>query len=160
MVYAAHSPFQVLSTQTMDYALLQKFNRFAKFWDLYANSGNFPGFTQILRDRGAQNAGSFFRVLWEFTEYLANRHADSFGISLLNLVESAWIYGSQEFGLEPDRLREILIADYSAGKKRDVPHFLRTKSEIAAPAAVNARSAAPASPILPPRQARRLQVAP
>src|SRR3954468_9738694 len=41
MTYAAHPPYEVLSTKTMDFQCIQKMRRFARYWDLVANSGNF-----------------------------------------------------------------------------------------------------------------------
>jgi hypothetical protein len=41
MVYNPHPPYEVLSTRTMDFTTLARLRRFAKFWDLFGNSGNF-----------------------------------------------------------------------------------------------------------------------
>ena len=41
MVYNPHPPYEVLSTRTLDFATLARLRRFAKFWDLFGNSGNF-----------------------------------------------------------------------------------------------------------------------
>lgn len=55
MVYNPHPPYEVLSTRTMDFATLARLRRFAKFWDLFGNSGNFVESLPMLwnRDRGA-----------------------------------------------------------------------------------------------------------
>jgi hypothetical protein len=41
MIYNPHPPYEVLSTRTMNFATLARLRRFAKFWDLFGNSGNF-----------------------------------------------------------------------------------------------------------------------
>ncbi|MBC7753713.1 MAG: DUF4080 domain-containing protein, partial [Moraxellaceae bacterium] len=49
MIFQSFAPFQIISTSTMDYGVLQKMNRFAKFWDLYANSGEFKNLMVFLK---------------------------------------------------------------------------------------------------------------
>ena len=41
MIYNPHPPYEVLSTRTMNFGTLARLRRFAKFWDLFGNSGNF-----------------------------------------------------------------------------------------------------------------------
>lgn len=41
MVYSAEPPYEVLQTADIDFATMQALRRFAKTWDLIANSGNF-----------------------------------------------------------------------------------------------------------------------
>lgn len=41
MRYNPHPPYNVLSTDRMDFATLQRLNRFARYWDLIGNSGRF-----------------------------------------------------------------------------------------------------------------------
>lgn len=124
MVYQEHPPFQILKTRTMDYATLQQLGRFSKFWDLYANSGDFKA-TWALIQRVAEH-GSPFRAFWDFSRYLSSRHAQGHGIALLNRVESAWHYLIDELKADPDDARAALIQDYTGSVKRDVPSFLRT----------------------------------
>ena len=39
MIYNPHPPYEVLSTRTMNFGTLARLRRFAKFWDLFGNSG-------------------------------------------------------------------------------------------------------------------------
>src|SRR2546427_12024445 len=41
MRYNPHPPYEVLQTQLIDFATMQSLRRFAKYWELVANSGNF-----------------------------------------------------------------------------------------------------------------------
>lgn len=41
MIYNPHPPYEVLSTRTMNFGTLARLRRFAKFWDIFGNSGNF-----------------------------------------------------------------------------------------------------------------------
>lgn len=130
MVYQEHPPFQILQTCTMPFETIQKMTRFANFWDLYANSGNFKRTVTLLRERTV-GGGSFFEEFFRFSEFLSARHRAGHGVALLNLVESAWIYLTENLAVEPDLARECLIQDYTGTVKRDVPVFLRTAEQQA-----------------------------
>ncbi len=66
MAYSPHPPYEVLQTRHMDFATLGRLRRFASFWDLYGNSGNFtetlpcavldvPGLQRLAARTGRQN---------------------------------------------------------------------------------------------------------
>ena len=133
MVYHDHPPFQILRNKNLNYETLQVMNRFAKFWDLYANSGNFKNLLELIRHRANQReVPSLFWEFFEFNRFLSARHAQSFGISLLSLVESAYIYLTTELKLDEALAKEILLKDYIIPGKRDVPRFLRSEDQVAA----------------------------
>lgn len=129
MVYQEHPPFQILSTKDMNYPTIQTMVRFAKFWDLFANSGNFPGFINFLKNNGDDiNHSSFFWRFMDFAEFLSTRHSEGHGIALLKLVESAWLYLIQKKNISESQARSLLIQDYTGTVKRDVPGFLKEKN--------------------------------
>jgi radical SAM superfamily enzyme YgiQ (UPF0313 family) len=41
MVYNPHPPYEILQNRLIDFATMQKLRRFARYWDLVGNSGNF-----------------------------------------------------------------------------------------------------------------------
>ncbi|MBN2505770.1 MAG: DUF4080 domain-containing protein [Verrucomicrobia bacterium] len=41
MVYSPHPPYELLQNKLLDFPTLQRLRRFARYWDLVANSGNF-----------------------------------------------------------------------------------------------------------------------
>jgi len=123
MTYQNHPPFQILANKDMDYMTLQKMNRFAKYWDLYANSGQFSNFVAHLKET---TDGSFFHRFFAFSEFLSERFAESFGISLLNLTEAAYIYLTEIEKQPIAEAQTLLLQDYCFGsKRRDIPSFLR-----------------------------------
>jgi radical SAM superfamily enzyme YgiQ (UPF0313 family) len=48
MVYHSHPPYEVLQNKLIDFGTVQKMHRFARFWDLIGNSGNFTETTPLL----------------------------------------------------------------------------------------------------------------
>jgi radical SAM superfamily enzyme YgiQ (UPF0313 family) len=57
MAYNPHPPCEILQNRLIDFATMQKLRRFARYWDLVANSGNFVETTPLLW-RGAGQASS------------------------------------------------------------------------------------------------------
>lgn len=131
MLYQDAPPFQVLQTRTMSFEVLQNISRFAHFWDLIANSGNFKRTTSLLHELAAQRARpSLYAEFNDWVSFLARRHPQGHGVALLSLLESVWILLTEEKGLAREQVREILIADYTGSVKRDVPRFLKGLSDL------------------------------
>ena len=73
-------------------------------------------------------------LYWEFEELvkmLSKRHPQNHGIALMSLLESVWIYLSENRKVEKETVREALILDYAGPGKRDIPAFLRQGHERA-----------------------------
>ncbi len=129
MLYQEHPPFQILQTKDMDYSAIQTMVRFSKFWDLYANSGNFPNLILFFKQQAAEKEVSFFEYYLEFVGFLTTRHPEGHGIALLKLVESAWVYLTQNLHLGAAEAKVILVKDYTGTVKRDLPNYLKDFSE-------------------------------
>ncbi len=126
MIYSEHAPYQVLQTRTMSFDQLQRIGRFAHFWGLIANSGNFKQVLALLHDRSRlRERPSLYAEFEELVDFLSIRHPEGHGVALLRLVESVWIYLTQDRAMDAGRVREALTQDYCSTVKRDVPVFLR-----------------------------------
>jgi hypothetical protein len=62
MVYSPHPPYEILQTKLIDFFTMQRLRRFARYWDLIANSGNFVETTPLLWRDGSPFQG-FMRFL-------------------------------------------------------------------------------------------------
>ena len=139
MVYQTHPPFQILQTKTMSFATIQAIGRLAHFWDLVANSGNFVATMGLIRELAlGRPVPSLYREFERLVDNLSARHPQGHSVALLSLVESVWLYLTQEVGMESERVRVALVADYTGPVSRDVPRFLRAEQ-----AASEATSSAP-----------------
>ncbi len=123
MIYDTLPPFTILQTRDWSFLELQEMKRFAKFWDLYANSGNFKNFMALLKTETTPQG--LFQGFLRFTRFLTLRHPHLHSISLIHLVESAWIYLTQELTVPAERARATLVLDYTFPKKREIPGFLK-----------------------------------
>ena len=52
MLYAPHPPYEVLRTREIGFSVMQRMRRFARYWDLIANSGNFLETTPLIWSPG------------------------------------------------------------------------------------------------------------
>jgi radical SAM superfamily enzyme YgiQ (UPF0313 family) len=153
MVYQGEQPFQILKTRTMSFETLQEVDRFSHFWNQVANSGNFKRTYGLIAERATDS------LYWEFdrlAKFLAKRHPQGHGVSLINLVESMWVYLTEMKALDQALVREALLQDYTGAVKRDIPVFLREKkpgfTHTAQDQVQNLKSATPR------RQRRHLEV--
>ena len=130
MIYSEAPPYQILSTNTMSYVELQKMNRFAKFWDLYANSGEFKNFMNWFKVAELSDCdSSYFKKFFKFSEYLSISFSDTHSLSLMSLAEQAYNFMLAE-NVSENEAAEVITQDYSFGtKRRDLPTFLKSKTE-------------------------------
>lgn len=152
MRYQDTPPFQVLQTRTMSFEALQEISRFAHFWDLIANSGNFKSTLNLIRSLSRRREKpSLYREFEELAGFLGRRHPQGQGVALLKLVESIWEYLRIHPGVDPGEARRILTEDYTGTIRRDVPAFLREGGH-----SMRGGRGLEARPVIPERQRRHL----
>ncbi|MBK9323976.1 MAG: DUF4080 domain-containing protein [Bdellovibrionaceae bacterium] len=133
MVYQEHPPFQILKTKDVSYLEMQQMNRFSRFWDLIANSGNFPNFISWLKAQSREREDhSFFWEFFDLSVFLAGRFKETHGISLQSILEALWIYLIEVKNCQKDFARDLLLSDYMRDKPRNVPSFLKEGMELTA----------------------------
>ncbi|KPJ96062.1 MAG: radical SAM protein [Gammaproteobacteria bacterium SG8_11] len=118
MVYNPHPPYNVLSTNLIDFTTMQRITRFARYWDMIANSGRFVhSLGKILGDQPFQR---FMRLSdWLF----ASTH-QTHKISLPRLFDLLYAALTQELSLEPAVTAEILWRDYQRCGLKKTPRFI------------------------------------
>ena len=121
MVYHAEPPYEVRQTKLIPADEMQRVRRFARFWDLIGNSGNFVTTTPLIWG----NADSPFRAFMRLVDWLHAQLGRQHGIPLVELAESLFRFLTKEKGLPPAHVAATLWADYSAGGRSDKPVFLR-----------------------------------
>jgi radical SAM superfamily enzyme YgiQ (UPF0313 family) len=151
MIYGEEPPYEVMRTRLIDFGTMQRLRRFARFWDLVANSGNFLETTPLLRDRDAGN--SPFHGFMRFSDWMFVRLGRRHGIALTRLVELLFEYLTLERGLEASGVAERLWRDYRRGGRSDRPKVL--EPHLSAEVEVKIRER-PAGREMPKRQQRHL----
>jgi radical SAM superfamily enzyme YgiQ (UPF0313 family) len=148
MIYSPAPPFEILQNKNLDFVNIQKLRRFARYWDLVANSGNFTNTTPLLW-RGNTSP---FRAFMAFSEWLFHRAGRRHGIALNTLAEFLFDYVVTERGIEREAAARRLWSDYRRCGRHETPAFLR---EFVTPEESRATRAS-ARP--PRRQSRHLGV--
>jgi hypothetical protein len=124
MNYNPHPPYEVLQTKLIDFASMQQMRRFAKYWDLVANSGNFVETTPLLWS-APSNSPSPFAAFLRFTDSLYAHIGRTDSIALARLAELVFRFLTQEVCLEPAAVAETLWRDWRSSGRREKPEFLR-----------------------------------
>ena len=147
MSYSAHPPYEILQNRLIDFATMQRLRRFAKYWDLVGNSGNFVETTPLIwRD------GSPCQNFLRFSDWLFAEIGRTDTIALARLAEKLFEFLTVELHQEKNSVAENLSRDWRRGGRRDVPEFLREFL----PGENSPRSSASQKTSLPKRQARHL----
>ncbi len=119
MVYSPQPPYEVLQTAAIDFQTMQRLRRFARYWDLVANSGNFPGTLPLILE-----ASPFARFM-ELSDGLHQHLGRSHGVALTALMQGLFEHLAQRPGAEQPALARALSADYHHTGRSDEPPFLR-----------------------------------
>jgi radical SAM superfamily enzyme YgiQ (UPF0313 family) len=122
MIYSEHPPYEILQTKLIDFTALQRMRRFARFWDLIGNSGNFVSTTPLIWS----GANSPFQEFSRLCEWLYQRVGRKHGIALTDLGEQLFAFLTEVKGLPVQTVAAAIWEDYQRGGRSDKPLFLRT----------------------------------
>lgn len=129
MRYHTHPPYEILQNRLLDFTTLQRLRRFAKYWDLVANSGNFITTTPLLWTHAtaspASGAPSPFWSFLQFSDWLFSRVGRTDGIALTRLAELVFSFLVQERALDRYHVAQKIWQDWQAAGRREPPVFLR-----------------------------------
>jgi radical SAM superfamily enzyme YgiQ (UPF0313 family) len=129
MVYETHPPYTVLQTSAIDAATLQRFTRFARYWDLVANSGRFKQTQDLLLEAGETanmpTAWSPFYAFLGFSDWLWQTQHKTSGLTPEILVDALFDYLCSQRGLPVSTVQKVLLSDYVASGARASPQSLK-----------------------------------
>ncbi len=154
MTYTAQPPYEILQNKLLDFATMQRLRRFAKYWDLIGNSGNFVTTTPLIwsaEAAGPGNHASPFHSFLHFTDWLYAELGRTDSIALVRLAGALFGFLTGERRLDKKPVAEALWRDWQQAGRRDPPEFLREFL----PAETKLRTRPPKAS-LPKRQARHL----
>jgi len=121
MVYSPQPPYEILQNKLIDFYAMQGMRRFARYWDLVGNSGNFVETTPLIWSNGA----SPFRAFLRWSNWLHARIGRTDGIALMRLMELLFEFLVNELKLDPRKVAEKMWRDYRRGGRYDKPSFLK-----------------------------------
>jgi len=146
MTYNPHPPYEILQNRQLDFATMQRLRRFARYWDLVGNSGNFVETTPLLWSKflvppsggspseagtttGPAKAGtpneSPFHSFLRWSDWLFAQAGRTDSIALARLAELLFRFLTEQLELNQTSVAETLWRDYQRGGRTDQPEFLR-----------------------------------
>ena len=121
MVYSPHPPYEILQNRLINFATMQQLRRFARYWDLVGNSGNFIETGPMLWSGDA----SPFHAFNHWSEWLHRQVGRTDSIALVRLMELVFNFLTGELKLDPREVAAALWRDYQRGGRLDKPAFLK-----------------------------------
>ena len=140
MIYNPQPPYEILQNKLIDFATMQRLRRFARYWDLIGNSGNFLESAPLIwsvaqvsdlcenkndsTDRRSVPRSPFHAFL-RLSDWLHERTGRTNSIALVRLMELLFEFLTVELKLEAKLVAETLWRDYQHGGRHDKPGFLK-----------------------------------
>ncbi|MCX6836710.1 MAG: radical SAM protein [Verrucomicrobia bacterium] len=115
MIYAPHPPYEILSTRDIPFADMQRMRRFARYWDIIANSGHFTATLKVLW----QNAASPFAEFLRFSDWLHTTLRRTHQIALHVIAQVLFDYLTEERGIDHELTASTLEADWHRTPSRE-----------------------------------------
>jgi hypothetical protein len=119
MRYDPHTPYTILQNSTVDFATMQRIKRFARYWEMVANSGRFARGLELLL-----GPGSAFGHFLAFSDWLWQRTGKTHEFALEKLVDLLFVHLTEVRGMPADVVAAALLADYQASGARGRPQSL------------------------------------
>ena len=120
MVYADKPPYDIVKNRQLSFADIQGMKRFARFWDLYYNSGNFKRSITLLWPEG-----DVFEQFHAFSIWIYAQTHSTWKISLERLAQLLFDYLSGQRALSKTAVASLLISDIMRLEGRKIPNFLK-----------------------------------
>lgn len=125
MVYSDIPPYDILKNNQLSFNDIQIMKRFARFWDLTYNSGNFKKSAPLLW----QNSREVFKNFYDFSAWIYTQTDSTWKISLQRLGELLFSYLRDIKKLKPELIASIMLEDMMKLKGRSVPAYLKPFSK-------------------------------
>ncbi len=117
--YNQKAPYNILSTRDIDFATMQKVNRFARFWDMIGNSGRFPNTLPIILGDDP------FQRFFQLSNGLFLSAEGTWKISLKRLYSLLYEQLTETLSVAPAIARKVLEQDYLRSGQKGQPSFIK-----------------------------------
>jgi hypothetical protein len=153
MVYSPAPPYEILQNRVIDFPTMQRLRRFARFWDLVGNSGNFVETLPLFWSAGlagpsgrgqpsANGAASPFAEFLRFSDWFFAREGRHHGLALSRTMERVFGFLVEERGLPPGEVAAALVRDCRRTGYLELPAAVRPFAPPDALADLNAQRGA------------------
>lgn len=159
MVYSPAPPYEILRNRVIGFAAMQRLRRFARYWDLVGNSGNFTatlplfwhGESSAAGRAAAQSVGlvanrvaaSPFAEFLAFSDWFFAREGRHHALALSRTMERVFTFLVEARGLPPATVATALLHDCRRIGYLELPAAVRAQAPREDVAALAARRGAP-----------------
>ena len=121
MTYNPDPPYDLLQNRLLTFQDMQRMRRFARYWDLVGNSGNFVETTPLIWPGETSPFDGFMR----WADWLFAKVGRTDSIALVRLFSLLFEFLTVELGLDKAETARVMWADYQRGGRSDYPIFMR-----------------------------------
>ncbi len=126
MRYNPQPPYNILSNLHIDFATMQRLNRFARYWDMIGNSGRF------VRTRPVLLGDAPFERFLAFSDWLFSTTGQTHQLALDRLYSLVFDGLTTLFAVDVETARDLLSRDHVESGARGVPKFMAESTRLAA----------------------------
>lgn len=141
MIYSDTPPYDILQNNLLSFAQIQKMKRFARFWDIFYNSGSFTKTVPLLWEsrhceqseaiqwtatampRSDVKSIGVFHSFYAFSEWIYTQTLSTWKISLERQIALLHTYLCEH--CDREKVEAALIEDLSMRPEKTIPFFLR-----------------------------------
>jgi len=124
MRYQVTPPYRILSNVDVSFDTVQRMVRFARYWDLIANSGRFPNSLPLLLGKSA-----FSRFL-SSSDWIYAQTGQTHKIALPKLFTILYQLFTEHLGIDSEISSTALLADFSHNKLKGRPGFENKANKV------------------------------
>lgn len=116
--FSQEPPYSILQNRELPFPEVMEMERFAKFWDLIANSGRYrETLPLILADKPFEEFRALARALYQ-------SFGRAYAIALDRLFKAIYLYLVEERGYSVERVREVMRQDFLRTGIKGWPKYL------------------------------------
>lgn len=141
MIYSDTPPYDILQNNLLSFEQIQKMKRFARFWDIFYNSGSFTKTVPLIWAEG-----SVFDGFYAFSEWIYTQTLSTWKISLERQIALIHAYLIQYH--DKECVEAALTLDLASRPEKTIPFFLRQSTQE--------KKEKEAKGVTPKRQAKRV----
>ena len=126
LVFNPNPPYSIVSSSEVTFADVQAINRFARYWDMIANSGRFEHVLPLLLGHYLESE-NLYRRFSLVSEALFERTQQTHKIALIRLFDLLYEILVDDLNEETQEVLNAIEADYQRSGLKSVPQVLGTK---------------------------------
>jgi len=136
MRYSPQPPYSILSTKDIDFITLQRVNRFARYWDIIANSGRFVHTLNLILDTEPDSA---FKRFLQLSDAMYKKTGSTWKIALPRLYKLLYSVLTEEMKMPTELVFKELAQDYKKTQLKEPLEMLLQRNKLSKTGVANKR---------------------